>query len=219
MNSTNCVRQRYRENGLLTKISARPPSRRLWWRLDGSVHEGNRQMSASLDKSRKGHGGARDGAGRRAKLNEDERSWIGAYYQKCWRKLIRGLARLRQRSDAIKSAIRTQGDGGNDALSHLHDAQRNLRKLSVQDRRRGGWVRNLRGQAEDWIEATGGRYVSYAPYTKRPKGFRLALIRTVALKASKRFGVKVSPRMVERSMKRGRSEDKQIRAYLESGPE
>jgi hypothetical protein len=169
--------------------------------------------------SRKSHGGARDGAGRRAILNEDERFWIGAYYQKCWRKLIRGLARLRQRFDAIKSAIRTQGDAGKDALSHLRRTQRDLRELSVQDRQRGGWVRNWREKAEDWIEAMGGRYVSHAPYIKRPKDFRPALMRTVALKASKHFGVNVSHQMVERSIKQFRALEKEIRADLEFDPE
>src|SRR5215470_3524388 len=53
-------------------------------------------------KSRSGHGGARGGAGRMAVLDEDQRFWIGAYYQNSWEKLIRGLARLRRRSDAIK---------------------------------------------------------------------------------------------------------------------
>jgi hypothetical protein len=147
--------------------------------------------SASRAKSRRGHGGARDGAGRRAVLNEDQRSWIGAYYQICWEKLTRGLARLRQRSDAIKYAIRTQGDAWERALSQLRRTQRGLKTLSAQERRRrGGWVKNFREQAEDLIEATGGRYISYAPYTKRPKGFRPALLRTIALKASKRFGVR-----------------------------
>ena len=45
-------------------------------------------MPPSGAKSRKGHGGARDGAGRRAVLNEDQRSWIGAYYQNSWRSLL-----------------------------------------------------------------------------------------------------------------------------------
>jgi hypothetical protein len=68
------------------------------------------------------------------------------------------------------------------------------------------------------IEATGGRYISYAHYIKRPKDFRPRLLRTIALKASKRFGVKVSQRMVERSMKQYRVEREEIRAYLEFGP-
>jgi hypothetical protein len=77
-------------------------------------------------KSCKGHGGACDGAGRRPVLNEDQRSWIGAYYQNCWEKLIRGLARLRQRSVAIKNAIGSQGAAGKGALSQLpaNDASR-----------------------------------------------------------------------------------------------
>jgi hypothetical protein len=168
-------------------------------------------------KSRKAHGGARDGAGRRAVLNEDQRSWIGAYYQNSWDKLTRGLARLRQRSDAIKYAIGTQGDAGKGALSQLQSYQRSLRKLNTRERR-GSWARAFRSQAKDWIEATGGRYISYAPYIKRPTSFRPALLRTIALKASKRFGVKVSQRMVERSMKEYRAEREEIRAYLEFGP-
>jgi hypothetical protein len=168
-------------------------------------------------KSRRGHGGARDGAGRRAVLTEDQRSWIGAYYQNSWEKLTRGLARLRQQSDAMKYAIRTQGDAGKGALFQLQRTQRSLRKLPARERR-GGWAKNWRSQAKDLIEATSGRYISNAPYTKRPKSFRPALLRTIALKASKRFGVKVSQRMVERSMKQCRAESKEIRAYLEFGP-
>jgi hypothetical protein len=179
--------------------------------------DGGFLVTSSGAKSRKAHGGARDGAGRRPVLDEDQRFWIGAYYQNCWEKLIRGLARLRQRTDAIKHAISTQGDAGKGALSQLQRTQRSLRKLSTHERR-GGWAKNFRGQAKDWIEATGGRYISYAPYTKRPKGFRPALLRTIALKASKRFGVKVSQRMVERSMKQYRTEREEIRAYLEFGP-
>jgi hypothetical protein len=129
--------------------------------MDGSA------MSASVDKSRKGHGGARDGSGRRALLNEDQQFWVGAYYQNCWEKLIRGLARLRQRSDAIKHAISTQGDAGKRALSQLERTQRALRKLTVHERR-GGWAKTWRSDSGDWIEATGGRYISYARYTKRP---------------------------------------------------
>jgi hypothetical protein len=179
--------------------------------VDGSA----RPVSGA--KSRKGHGGARDGAGRRPVLNEVQRSWIGAYYQNSWEKLTRGLARLRQRSDAIKYAIDTQGDVGKGALSQLQRTQRSLRKLPTHERR-GGWAKNWRSQAKDLIEATGGRYISYAPYIKRPKSFRAALLRTIALKASKRFGVKVSQQMVERSMKQHRSESKEIRAYLEFDP-
>jgi hypothetical protein len=174
---------------------------------------------ASGTKSRKGHGGARDGAGRKPGLNADQQLWVGAYYQNCWVKFIRGLARRRQRSDAKKRAIATQGPAGKDALSHLHSAHRGLRKLSVQDRRRGGWVSPLREQAESWIEALGGRYVSYAPYVKRPKSLRRALMRHVALKASRRFGVNVSPQMVERSIKQFRTLEKEIRADLEFDPE
>jgi hypothetical protein len=77
----------------------------------------------------------------------------------------------------------------------------------------------LREQAEDWIKATGGRYVSYAPYIKRPKSLSPALMRFVALKASRRFGVNVSPQMVERSIKQFRALDKEIRAHLEFDPE
>jgi hypothetical protein len=174
-------------------------AKRVYKGMDGSAG------SASRAKSRSGHGGARDGAGRRAVLNEDQRSWIGAYYQICWEKLTRGLARLRQRSDAIKYTIGTQGDAGKGALPQLQRYQRQLRKLAPHERS-GGWAKTFREQAEDLIEATGGRYISYAPYTKRPKSFRPALLRTVALKASKRFGVKVSQRMVERSMKQYRAE-------------
>jgi hypothetical protein len=174
-------------------------------------------MPPSGAKSRKGHGGARDGAGRRAVLNEDQRSWIGAYYQNSWEKLTRGLARLRQQSDANRYAIRTQGDAGKGALSQLQSTQRSLRKLPAQERG-GRWAKNWRSQANDLIEASGGRYISYAQYTKRPKGFRAALLRTIALKSSKRFGVKVGPRMVERLMKQYRSESQEIRAHLEFGP-
>ena len=102
-------------------------------------------------------------------------------------------------------------------MSQLERTQRALRKLPTGERR-GGWARNWRGQARDLIEATGGRYISYDPYIKRAKGFRPALLHTIALKASKRFGVKVSPRMVESSMKQYRAERKEIRAYLESCP-
>jgi hypothetical protein len=179
--------------------------------VDGSARP------ASDAKSHKGHGGARDGAGRSAVLNEDQQSWIGAYYQNSWEKLIRGLARLRRRYDAIKYAIGTQGDAGKGALSQLQRTQHSLRKLATRERR-GGWARNFRSQAKDLIEATGGPYISYAPYIKRAKGFRPALLRTIALKASKRFGVKVSQRMVERSMKQYRAEREEIRAYLEFGP-
>ena len=181
------------------------------------THKGMDAMPPSGAKSRKGHGGARDGAGRRAVLNEDQRSWIGAYYQNSWEKLTRGLARLRQQSDANRYAIRTQGDAGKGALSQLQSTQRSLRKLTVHERR-GGWAKNWRSQAEDLIEATGGRYISYAPYIKRPQSFRPALLRTVALTASKRFGVKVSQRMVESSMKQYRAEPEEIRAYLEFCP-
>jgi hypothetical protein len=179
--------------------------------VDGSARP------ASDAKSDKRHGGARDGAGRRAVLNEDQQSWIGAYYQNSWEKLIRGLARLRRRSDAIKYAIGTQGDAGKGALSQLQSTQHSLRKLTTRERR-GGWARNLREQAEDLIEATGGRYISYAPYIKRPQSFRPALLRTIALKASKRFGVKVSQRMVESSLKQYRALREEIRAYLEFCP-
>lgn len=179
--------------------------------VDGSARP------ASVAKSRRGHGGARDGAGRRAILNEDQQSWIGAYYQNSWEKLTRGLARLRQRSDAIKYAIATQGDAGKGALPQLQSTQRSLRKLLTHERS-GGWARNWRSQAKDLIEATGGQYISYAPYIKRPQSFRPALLRTIALKASKRFGVKISQRMVERSMKQYRAEREEIRAYLEFGP-
>jgi hypothetical protein len=179
--------------------------------MDGSA------MSASVDKSGKGHGGARDGAGRRPILNENQRFWIGAYYQNSWDKLTRGLARLRQRSNAMKSAINTQGGAGKGALAQLQSTQRSLRKLPAQERG-GRWAKNWRSQANDLIEASGGRYISYAQYTKRPKGFRAALLRTIALKSSKRFGVKVGPRMVERLMKQYRSESQEIRAHLEFGP-
>ena len=97
----------------------------------------------SVTKSQKGHGGARDGAGRRAVLNEDQQSWIGAYYQNSWEKLIRGLARLRRRSDATKYATSTQGDAGKGALSQLQRTQHSLRKLPTRERR-GGWARNWR---------------------------------------------------------------------------
>ena len=183
------------------------------------THKGVGSKPPSGAKSLRGHGGARDGAGRKPGLNADQRLWIGAYYQNCWVKLIRGLARFRKRSVAIKTAIRTQGDAGKNALSLLHRAHGELRKLSVQERRRGGWVRNSREQAEDWIEATGGRYVSYAPYIKRPKSLRPALMRHVALKASGRFGVNVSHQMVERSIKQFRALEKEIRADLEFDPE
>ena len=166
---------------------------------------------------RKGHGGARGGAGRRAVLDEDQRFWIGAYYQNSLEKLTRGLARLQQRSDAIKYAIRTQGDVGKGALSQLQRTQRRLRRLPI-DERVGGWATTFREQAEDLIEATGGRYISYAPYIKRPQSFRPALSRTIALKASKRFGVKVSQRMVESSIKQYRALREEIRAYLEFCP-
>jgi hypothetical protein len=174
---------------------------------------------ASGTKSRKGHGGARDGAGRKPGLNADQQLWVGAYYQNCWVKFIRCLARKRQRSDATKTAIRTEDDAGKDALSQLHSAHRGLRKLSVQERRRRGWVNPLREQAESWIEALGGRYVSYAHYVKRPKSLRPALMRHVALKASRRFAVNVSPQMVERSIKQFRALEKEIRADLEFDPE
>jgi len=181
------------------------------------THKGVGSKPPSGAKSLRGHGGARDGAGRKPGLNADQRLWIGAYYQNCWVKLIRGLARFRQRSDAIKTAIRTQGDAGKGALSQLQSTQRSLRKLTVHERR-GGWAKNWRSQAEDLIEAPGGRYISYAPYNKRPQSFRPALLRTVALTASKRFGVKVSQRMVESSMKQYRAEREEIRAYLEFCP-
>jgi hypothetical protein len=102
-------------------------------------------------------------------------------------------------------------------VSQLERTQRALRKLPTRERR-GGWVGNWRSQASDLIEATGGRYISYAPYIKRPKGFRAALLRTIALKSSKRFGVKVRPRMVERLMKQYRLECQETRAHLEFGP-
>ena len=102
---------------------------------------------------------------------------------------------------------------------HIHSAHRGLRKLSVQERRRGRWVSPLRERAESWIEALGGRHVSDAPYIKRPKNLRPALMRHVALKASRRFGVKVSPQMVERSIKQFRALAKEIRADLEFDPQ
>ena len=97
-------------------------------------------------KSRKGHGGARDGAGRRPILNENQRFWIGAYYQNSWDKLTRGLARLRQRSNAMKSAINTQGGAGKGALAQLQSTQRSLRKLPAQERG-GRWAKNWRSQS------------------------------------------------------------------------
>jgi excisionase family DNA binding protein len=132
------------------------------------THKGMDAMPPSGAKSRKGHGGARDGAGRRAVLNEDQRSWIGAYYQNSWEKLTRGLARLRQQSDANRYAIRTQGDAGKGALSQLQSTQRSLRKLTVHERR-GGWAKNWRNQAEDLIEATGGRYILCSLHQTAPK--------------------------------------------------
>jgi hypothetical protein len=171
-------------------------------------------------KSTQGHGGPRDGAGRKPRLNENQQVWTGAYYHQCWVKLIRGLARLRQQSDAVKRAISEEGEAGKNALSEIRDHHRLLNKLPLGERRgpRAGWVRNWRERVGDLIKITGGRYVSYAPYIKRAKGFRTALLRTVALKASKRFDAKVSPRMVERAMKAHRAERAEIRAHLEFGP-
>ena len=77
----------------------------------------------------------------------------------------------------------------------------------------------MREKAESWIEALGGRHISDAPYIKRPKSLSPALMRFVALKASRRFGVNVSPQMVERSIKQFRALDKEIRAHLEFDPE
>ena len=168
--------------------------------------------------SRKGHGGARDRAGRKPRLNENQQLWTGAYYDHCWGKLIRSLARLRQRSDAEKYAISKEGDAGKNALSEIRDFQRSLRKLPLGERR-GGFASYWQEHVGDLIEATGGRFVSYAPYTKRAKGFRPALLRTIALKASKRFGTEVSPRMVERAMKQYRAERAAERADLEFGPQ
>lgn len=168
------------------------------------THKGVGSRPPSRRKSLRGHGGARDGAGRRAVLNDEQRLWIGVYYQNCWDELTRKRARRRQRSDATKTAIRKVGVAGKEALSQLRSAHRDLRKLPVQHRS-GKWVSYPRERAKDWIEnALGGRHVSYAPYIKRPKGLRPALMRYVALKASKEFGVKVSQRMVESSMKQYR---------------
>ncbi len=183
------------------------------------THKGMRSKPPSGAKSLRGHGGARDGAGRKPGLNADQQLWVGAYYQNCWVKVIRCIARKRKRSDATKTAIRKEGDAGKDALSHLHSAHRELRKLSVQERRRGKWVSPLREKAESWIEALGGRHVSDAPYIKRPKNLRPALMHHVALKASRRFGVNVSHQMVERLIKQFRALEKEIRADLEFDPE
>ena len=107
----------------------------------------------------------------------------------------------------MKLAIREEGEPGKGALSEIRDLQRHLNKLPLDERqgRRGGWARNWRQRVGDLINSTGGRFASYTPYVRRAKGYRQALMRTVALKASKRFGVWVSPRMVERAMKEHRA--------------
>ena len=169
--------------------------------------------------SEAGHGGKRQGAGRKPILTDMQRLRVGLWCEEAQLEQIKDYARGRMRHGAERRAIRAGDiDSADELWIRLEELQARMRKRAIEGRlppdlyaKEEGFedvdlnddaieLRSLRYNASNFPEDKGRRGLLIAENV-RPKGLRSKILREVSAKASAAFGVAVTARLVDECWK------------------
>lgn len=153
-----------------------------------------------------GWGGAGRGQGRKRLLNFFARMWIGAECENRWDELARSRAferefarRRRQASRSWRFKIEQKAE--TDPILRLQELQEKLASISAAKRlAQRQAINELVCEIRSLKVDMGGRYIS-APIIRPKRSDRCRVLVDVAAIATTRFGVPVSPSMVDRCWK------------------
>jgi hypothetical protein len=169
-------------------------------------------------KARKGHGGARDRAGRPPLLSWEQETWFCAHLENRLNEIAEVAATQKGHEAERRRAKRRDSSLSFDPIEQLNKHYTELREVPLSERRKRAKLKTELGEGDHLIDdkigdirdlrrlllrdevspphQSKGDLFTYHPI-HRPKGVRDALIRETIALIEERYGVKVSPDYVK----------------------
>jgi hypothetical protein len=174
-------------------------------------------VAVSMAKASKGHGGARDGAGRPHLLSWEQETWFCAHLENRLNEIAKAAAIQKGHEAERRRAKRRDSSLSFDPIERLNEHYRELHEVPLSERQKRAKLKTELGEGDHLIDdkigdirdlrrlllsdevspphSSKGDLFTYPIH--RPKGVRDALIKETIALIEERYGVRVSPDYVE----------------------